>query len=240
MFDHMAFLEGLVGSGLQQGIANDVWPDGVDLKCDVCGKTEHATTEQAGRYLAQRCRAAARDAERGGGGVTYPGGKGQSWRQIVNRMPPHRTYVEPYLGGGAVMLNGWPTHSYQAVDRGGNVRTEWLWMNYPEPMRLHDYRYLGDDYRERERIQRKKARWVRRLKNMDALERRAIMWAIEEAGLGVSSSIAANSDTAAPLPTVVVAATTTNNDMVTSSRLMVADPVGIAGNGDAFEESRNA
>ena len=32
--------------------------------------------------------------------------------------------------------------------------TEYLWCNYPAPMALHDYRYLGKDFRERERIKR--------------------------------------------------------------------------------------
>jgi hypothetical protein len=32
--------------------------------------------------------------------------------------------------------------------------------NFPEPVALHDYRYLGEDFRQRERIKRKKQRWV--------------------------------------------------------------------------------
>jgi DNA adenine methylase len=39
---------------------------------------------------------------------------------------------------------------------------------------------LGDNYRERERIKRKKMRWVNRLRKMDLLERRAILAAIDE------------------------------------------------------------
>ncbi len=38
---------------------------------------------------------------------------------------------------------------------------------------LHDYRYLGEDFRERERIKRKKQRWVNRLQTMPVLERQA-------------------------------------------------------------------
>jgi len=54
-------------------------------------------------------------------------------------------------------------------------------MNYPEPTRLHDYRYLGNTYRQRDRIKRKKARWVRRLQQMQPLERYAFLAALEEA-----------------------------------------------------------
>lgn len=83
----------------------------------------------------------------------------------------------------ADMLTGWHTFSYQAQTRGGSIATEWVWMNYPEPLALHDYSFLGDDYRERERIKRKKQRHVARLQKMDALERRAILWAMQESGL---------------------------------------------------------
>jgi len=53
-------------------------------------------------------------------------------------------------------------------------------MNFPEPLELHDYHYLGEDFRERERIKRKKLRWKNRLINMNALEKHAIMAAIAE------------------------------------------------------------
>jgi hypothetical protein len=53
-------------------------------------------------------------------------------------------------------------------------------MNYPEPFELHDYSYLGDNFRERERIKRKKARWTERLKSMPALERFAILSVLQE------------------------------------------------------------
>lgn len=59
------------------------------------------------------------------------------------------------------------------------MATEWLWMNYPRPVKLHDYRYLGDDFRERERIKRKKARWIDRLARMDILERQAMLAALD-------------------------------------------------------------
>jgi len=72
------------------------------------------------------------------------------------------------------MLNGWRTHTYDAQTRCG-VAKEWLWMNYQEPDALHDYRFIGDNFRERERIKRKAKRWVNRLDNMPKLERIAIL-----------------------------------------------------------------
>lgn len=83
----------------------------------------------------------------------------------------------------ADMLTGWRSLQFASYDRAGNQKEEWLWMNYPEPTRLHDYRYLGENFRKRDDLKRKKKRWVNRLKTMDILERRAILWAIEEAGL---------------------------------------------------------
>jgi len=64
----------------------------------------------------------------------------------------------------------------------GGLAEECLWANFPDPIALHDYRYLGDGFRERERIKRKKARWVSRLEKMPLLERRALLSAIADSG----------------------------------------------------------
>ncbi len=75
------------------------------------------------------------------------------------------------------ILKGWQTHFFQAACHYG-VATEWVWMNYSPPVQLHDYRYLGDNFRHRERIKNKTNRWVNRLKSMPVLERQAILSAI--------------------------------------------------------------
>lgn len=74
-------------------------------------------------------------------------------------------------------LKGWRRLEYQAQTRGGR-KTEVLWMNFPCPTVLHDYGWLGKDYRERLRIARKIERWTSRLKAMPALERAAIVEAL--------------------------------------------------------------
>lgn len=81
----------------------------------------------------------------------------------------------------AAALDGWMALTYEAMTRGGRTATEWVWMNYPLPLRLHDYRFLGEGFRERERIKRKKQRWVKRLHAMPTLERQALLAAIAEA-----------------------------------------------------------
>jgi hypothetical protein len=80
----------------------------------------------------------------------------------------------------ATELADWRTSTFQTVNHAGRPATEWLWMNYPKPLDLHDYRYLGRDFRERERIKRKKTRWTERLRSMPDLERYALMEAIGE------------------------------------------------------------
>lgn len=76
------------------------------------------------------------------------------------------------------MLEGWQTYSFQAACHHG-VATEYVWMNYPPPVELHDYRYLGDTFRERERLKLMSKRWIRRFKSMPVLERQAILAAIK-------------------------------------------------------------
>jgi DNA adenine methylase len=71
-------------------------------------------------------------------------------------------------------LSTWRVVRYRTMTRGGRQADECLWCNFPEPVELHDYRYLGRDFRERERIRRKQARWVRRLSEMTVLERHAV------------------------------------------------------------------
>lgn len=37
--------------------------------------------------------------------LKYPGSKWNIARQLVDRIPPHHSYVEPYFGSGAVLFN---------------------------------------------------------------------------------------------------------------------------------------
>lgn len=77
-------------------------------------------------------------------------------------------------------LRHWHAIEYKSMTRSGQA-TEFLWCNFPPPVALHDYRYLGTDFRERERIKRRKESWTTRLRHMPVLERQAVLAAIEEA-----------------------------------------------------------
>jgi DNA adenine methylase len=75
-------------------------------------------------------------------------------------------------------LSSWRVVRYRTMTRGGRMADEFLWCNFPEPVELHDYRYLGRDFRERERIRKRRARWLASLSKMTVLERRAIESAV--------------------------------------------------------------
>src|SRR5438067_2311997 len=77
----------------------------------------------------------------------------------------------------AAMLEDWRHISYIARTRGG-PRREYLWMNFPEGLPLHDVRFVGEGFRERERIKRKRQRWVSRLSTMPLAERQVIREAL--------------------------------------------------------------
>jgi len=74
-------------------------------------------------------------------------------------------------------LKGWYTHDFQSMTRQG-LRTERIYMNYAPPVILQDFRYIGKDYRERQRIKRKIERHINRLEKMPADERTAILSSI--------------------------------------------------------------
>ena len=75
-------------------------------------------------------------------------------------------------------LSDWHAHTFQTTIRQKEA-TEWIWMNYESPVELHDYRYLGSDYRERYRLKEKVKRWTKRLEGMPVLEQQALMHAMQ-------------------------------------------------------------
>jgi len=76
-------------------------------------------------------------------------------------------------------LKGWRKLKFMTTTRNPKLmREECLYMNYPKPTYLHDYRYLGNDFREREQIKLKTERFVNKFKGMDATTRTAILSAI--------------------------------------------------------------
>ncbi len=75
-------------------------------------------------------------------------------------------------------FTSWNSIHFEAMTRAGHTATEWVWFNFPEPTVLHDDRYLGEGFRKREQLKRKKLRWLTRLRAMPMLDRQALLSAI--------------------------------------------------------------
>lgn len=67
-------------------------------------------------------------------------------------------------------LQGWRKVTFMAKTH-TDVREECVWMNYAAPDELHDSRYLGDTFRERQTIARRQSRLRDRVAAMDPVER---------------------------------------------------------------------
>jgi hypothetical protein len=59
--------------------------------------------------------------------MTYPGGKSGAgvYQQIINQIPPHRVYIEPFLGRGAVLLHKRPAIVSIGIDSDTAVCNWW-------------------------------------------------------------------------------------------------------------------
>lgn len=79
----------------------------------------------------------------------------------------------------AARLEGWRLVTFGVGTRRGRA-LECLWLNFPAGVDRHDTRFVGDGYRERERIQRKVRRWVRKLEALPLAERASILAAFDE------------------------------------------------------------
>lgn len=78
----------------------------------------------------------------------------------------------------AEALKDWRAISFWSVTRSGKLAEEWLWMNYPEPTELHDYRYHGTRRGPRQAFKRKGQRWSKRLRELGPVEAEALKLAL--------------------------------------------------------------
>ena len=71
-------------------------------------------------------------------------------------------------------LKGWTIKTYfaKAHDR---RREEKLWFNFPEPDRLHDGRYWGANFRQRQAVKRRLERLKHRISKLDPRERHELL-----------------------------------------------------------------
>lgn len=71
-------------------------------------------------------------------------------------------------------LSGWKRHAVANQTQAGPVE-EVLWTNFTPDHRLHDYSYVGENFRERERIRRGRHTQVERLRRAPPIERAAML-----------------------------------------------------------------
>lgn len=85
-----------------------------------------------------------------------------------------------------VMLSGYPSELYDRELEGWrSVRSierthvgpamEVVWMNYEPPAVLHDYSHVGDNFRQREAIKRRRDTMLDRIRSMPGTERNALL-----------------------------------------------------------------
>lgn len=74
-------------------------------------------------------------------------------------------------------ISHWNSIDHRVPTRRG-LQDERIWMNYFPPDLLHDFRYVGDDRRSRERIRRRQRNWREQLNQMDSRERLAMLDAL--------------------------------------------------------------
>ncbi len=58
--------------------------------------------------------------------MSYPGGKGRIYQELINLMPPHDAYIETFLGDGAVMRRKRPAARNIGIDVDERVIRRWL------------------------------------------------------------------------------------------------------------------
>ncbi len=75
------------------------------------------------------------------------------------------------------MLEGWGKKVFAGTSHTGR-REEAVWLNF-EPAVLHDTRFLGETFRDRQAIKRKRARWVSRFRREQMGVQQAILADLE-------------------------------------------------------------
>lgn len=77
------------------------------------------------------------------------------------------------------MLAGWRKVHFLSPTRRG-MKRETVYLSFPEPTELHDYSFLGDTFREREKIKIKRRNWENKIRRMPVLERSLLFEVIDD------------------------------------------------------------
>jgi len=90
-------------------------------------------------------------------------------------------------------LRDWRHFDFPSMTHGGQA-TEHVWCNYTQPTELQDYRYLGENKRERFKLDRRRRNLIGKLKRLKPIERNALLAAVV-AEFGVAGSRVSLSNT---------------------------------------------
>lgn len=100
----------------------------------------------------------------------------------INAMRDHKIMISHYpCDLYDTLLPGWHTFDFLSTIRKGQA-LERIYYNYELDGHLHDYQYIGGNFRERERHKRIKVNWFKKLDAMEPLLRNAILQEYEERG----------------------------------------------------------
>ena len=110
---------------------------------------------------------------------SYFGSKATSGlcQPIISMMPPHDTYIETHLGGGAIMRRKPPALNNIVIDIDLKALNAFS-CDYPVEKVHGCARYAGKNFTDRQRIKRKAANWAKRYKNLPRSERLAVLSSI--------------------------------------------------------------
>jgi DNA adenine methylase len=87
----------------------------------------------------------------------------------------------------------WNFETMQVTTRGRTKAQECLWYNFPRPTVVHDTRRVGENFRQRWRIEKRRRNWRKHFEAMPVMERASIFAVLAEvmASTSASSSAAA-------------------------------------------------
>jgi DNA adenine methylase len=71
------------------------------------------------------------------------------------------------------MLKGWNIHTFEAKSH-TELREECIWYNFPTPTELHDNRFIGNNFREREKVKRRQSNLKRKINDLPIQEKNAL------------------------------------------------------------------
>lgn len=70
-------------------------------------------------------------------------------------------------------LSNWRLKKFYSQTRSGR-KMEYLYLNYGPTSQLHDYRYIGNDFRSRELLSKQKRNFISKFENLDPLLRESL------------------------------------------------------------------